>query len=226
MRNSTWWWALIDEICNQRHIMNFPIHKDVTNIFLNNPLLIYLRSTNGENLEIPRVLYHGGSAQSIPFIFVFGPKSSVTGKYGPYYYLGTYKKAVRFAGWTLDYKSYKENNLVIADENGKFIKGGIVRYAVFLGKLKVLLNHPQDVSTGDREFSSKLEDREGLWAKNYDSLYHGRVKINQNSSILWRINPEFITKNFKQQIPLSFHYIDKSSLKVNWDPAYNKYYIE
>ena len=110
---------------------------------------------------------------------------------------------------------------------------GIVRFAVFLGKLKVLLNHPQDTQDNilsekyqkKFDFQLRLEDREGRWAKHYDSLYYGRAKMNRNN-MLWRLNPGYVTKNFNQQIPLTMHIIDKNTLPLNWDPLFDKYYIE
>ena len=233
MRNTQWWWCLIDEICNKRHILNFPVHELVTNLFYNNPILIYLRDTQGYNLPIPRSLYYGSYAQLLPFYFVFGPKLSVKGRYGPYYYMGVYKKAIRYAAWAQDYKSHTHAGIKITDKHGKLLKGGIVRYAVFLGKLKVLLNHPQDPKDDILNklyqkkfgFQLRLEDREGKWAKQYDSLYYGRAKMKEINT-LWRLNAGYVTKNFDQQTPLTMHILDKNTLSLNWDPFYDKYYIE
>lgn len=235
-RNKEWWWSIIDEICNQRQILNFPIHNIVTKLFLSNPILIYLKDTQGLNKPIPRSLYYGRSAQFIPFNFVFGPKPHSGGAYGPYYYLGVYNKAVRYAGWTRVYNYETKGGIEISDQNGKIHKGGIVRFAVFLGnKLKVLLNHPNDKKINKQinpvidkilHFKAKLEDREGKWAKDYDSLYYGRAKIPEANNSPWRMQPGFVTKQFIQQIPLTMHIIDKTTLKTNWDPNYDKYYIE
>lgn len=232
-RDTEWWWCLIDEICNQRHVVNFPIHDSVTNLFLKNPTLIYLKDTKGKQFPIPRALYYGTYAPIAPFYFVFGPKQTVSGRYGPYYYLGSYEKIIRYAGWSPEYTPIKKDNISIADEHGRLIEGGgIIRYAVFLGKLKVLLNHPHDKKHDDLaikdtlDFQLRLEDRDGAWAEHYDSLYYGRAKIGGEPARVWRTNPGFITKNFKQQIPLSMHILDKKTLKTNWDPHYYKYYIQ
>ena len=229
------WWCLLDEICNQKKILNFPIHKIVTNLFLHNPILIYLRDTYGINKPIPRALYYGNSALMIPFNFVFGPKpENINANYGPYYYLGSYRKAIRYGGWTGDYKP--TNNEKITDKNGKWVQGGVVRYAVFLGdNLKVILNHPHDANTEMQDntqlfhllpFKTRLVDPKGTWVKNYTSLYYGRAKIPEIKNGIWRALPGFVTKEFNQQIPLTFHTIDSKTLKVNWDPEYTKYYIK
>ena len=39
------------------------------------------------------------------------------------------------------------------------------------------------------------------------------------------IPPEYILKNFEQQVPLSYHEIDKKTLKPTWDPTHKKYNI-
>ena len=36
---------------------------------------------------------------------------------------------------------------------------------------------------------------------------------------------EYILKNFEQQVPLSYHEIDKKTLKPTWDPTHKKYNI-
>lgn len=219
-RKSRWWWTIIDEICNLKKVMNFPIHYSVTNLFLQNPHLIYLYSKDGEKIEAPRALYYGTEKNIAPFYFIFGPKQTVKGRYGPYYYLGTYNKAIRYTMWDTNYK--RLNN------------GVLLRFAVFLGNLKVLLNHPDDNKekatpeiNKELGFILKMEDKQGLWAKNYSSLYNGRAKIQlTHGTERWRLNPGFITKGFKQQVPLTMHIIDQTTAKKNWDATYEKYYIK
>jgi hypothetical protein len=236
-RGGKLWWTLIDEICNQRKILNFPVHKIVTNLFLHNPLIIYLRNTEGKNKPIPRALFYGNAAQMIPFNFVFGPKPEDTkANYGPYYYLGSYKKAIRYGGWSVYYEKEKRRNHLITDENGKWNKGGIARYAVYLGSdLKVLLNHPLDKTTYTQKdniinkllpFKAKMVDPIGIWAQTYTSLYYGQIKIPELKGGVWRGFPGWVTKDFNQQIPLTFHFINKKTLKPNWDSNYDNYYIE
>ena len=236
-RDDKLWWTLIDEICNHRKILNFPIHKMVTSLFLHNPLIIYLRDMRGKNKPIPRVLFYGNAAQMIPFNFVFGPKQEdVNANYGPYYYLGSYKKAIRYGGWSPYYEKEKKRGELITDVNGKWDKGGIARYAVYLGdKIKVLLNHPLDAETDLSEtklihqilpFKAKIVDPLGIWTQEYSSLYYGKIKIPEIKEGVWRATPGWVTRNFNQQIPLTFHFINKKTLDTNWDSENDKYYIE
>ena len=236
-REDKLWWALIDEICNQRKILNFPIHKIVTTLFLHNPLIIYLRDTKGKNKPIPRALFYGNAAQMIPFNFVFGPKQEdVEANYGPYYYLGSYKKAIRYGGWSPYYEKEKRRGQLITDANGKWDRGGIARYAVYLGSnIKVILNHPLDKETymPDTQlinkilpFKAKIVDPLGIWTLEYTSLYYGQIKIPEIKDGVWRATPGWVTRDFNQQIPLTFHFIDKKTLGINWDSKNDNYYIE
>jgi hypothetical protein len=236
-RDDKLWWVLIDEICNHRKILNFPIDKMVTSLFLHNPLIIYLRDTEGRNKPIPRALFYGNAAQMIPFNFVFGPKQEdVNANYGPYYYLGSYKKAIRYGAWSPYYEKEKKRGELITDVNGKWDRGGIVRYAVYLGGgLKVLLNHPLDANTYTPEanfihkilpFKAKIVDPLGMWARKYSSLYYGKIKIPDIKEGMWRAAPGWVTRDFNQQIPLTFHFIDKKTLGINWDYDNDNYYIE
>ena len=69
---------------------------------------------------------------SLPFILSSDQNKTVSGRYGPYYYLGSYEKIIRYAGWSPEYTPLKKNNVSIADEHGQLIEGGgIIRYAVF-----------------------------------------------------------------------------------------------
>ena len=45
-RNAQKWWVTIDEICNHRNILNFPIHQSVSNLFYQFQTLIYLYENN------------------------------------------------------------------------------------------------------------------------------------------------------------------------------------
>ena len=74
-------------------------------------------------------------------------------------------------------------------------------------------------------FNKKTYKVKGQWTKKYDSLILGNIKY-KNISGYYNINTEFITKNHNQQIPLSLHLLDMSSLKNNWDPTYTKYKIK
>jgi hypothetical protein len=43
-----YWWCLMDEICNKKQVIHYPIHKSAYRLFLSNPNLIYLYESTGE----------------------------------------------------------------------------------------------------------------------------------------------------------------------------------
>uniref|UniRef100_A0A6C0EM86 Uncharacterized protein n=1 Tax=viral metagenome TaxID=1070528 RepID=A0A6C0EM86_9ZZZZ len=216
-QSSNLWWVLIDEICNHRKSLNFPIHKSVTSLFYMNPILIYLKQKT-KNIDIPTVGYYGNYYKFLPIIASLGQKPTTWPdlEFGPYFYFTSYEGAFRYAGWTSNYKQRNVYDKEIADENGKLSKGGIIRFALFMEKTHVLLDMKNS------KISTYMHKNE--WAKHYDSLYLGRVpRINGS---VWHMNPRHVVKTFDQQLPLSLHLVDMDSLKDIWDPLYTGYQIE
>jgi hypothetical protein len=211
------WWVLMDEICNHRKSLNFSIHHSVTSLFYKNPILIYLRQ-NSKHVDIPIVAYYGNYYKFLPIMASLGQKPTTWPnlEFGPFFYFTNYTGAFRYAGWTKNYKQRKVYGKEIADENGKIIKGGIIRFALFMDKTKVLLD--TKTSKVDKYINNSK------WQKHYDSLYLGRVpRINGS---VWHMNPRYVVQKFEQQLPLSLHLVDMKSLKDTWDPVYTGYQIE
>ena len=76
--------------------------------------------------------------------------------------------------------------------------------------------------------NTKVKDyiykEKATWINDYDSLYLEIIpRINDS---VWKINPTFVVKKYQQQIPLSMHLVDMSSLKPTWDPLYDGYKIQ
>ena len=218
-KSSSLWWVMIDEICNHKKSLYFPIHKSVANLFYKNPILIYLMQ-NSKRIDIPIAAYYGNYYKFLPIIASLGQKPSTWpgGEFGPFFYFTDYIGAFRYAGWTKNYEKRKVYGIQIADENGKIIKGGIIRFALFMEKTQVLLNMK------DSKITDYINKKDNKWTQHYQSLYLGRIPYINGS--VWRMNPEFVVKEFEQQIPLSMHLVDMSSLKATWDPLYTGYRIE
>ena len=62
------------------------------------------------------------------------------------------------------------------------------------------------------------------WAKKYDSIIISNYKY-KNLEGYYQINSSFVTKSFDSFTSLSYHLIDKKSLKPVWDPFYKNYSI-
>jgi len=220
------WWVTIDEICNHKCLMKFPIHKTVFKIFFKFPQLIYLLNKNNQKLEIPIIGYWGGIKNQLPMTAVFGARKHRSSIYGPFYYFGSYNSAIRYATFDSLYKPcIKKNNKVITNKEGKYKQGGIIRFILFLGNLKVLINHPNDITEQtSKNIFKDIIDVNNQWSEKYDSLIVGRAPL--ANGFLFRQTVRIIVKKFNQQHPLSIHLLDMKSTKRTWDPVYNKYYIQ
>tara|TARA_A100001015_G_scaffold286667_1_gene355622 strand:- start:735 stop:1817 length:1083 start_codon:yes stop_codon:yes gene_type:complete len=233
-RDDTYWWCLIDEICNHNKIINFPIHIDCYQLFYKHPSLIYLKQ-NKKNIDIPIIGYYGDTIELIDYVSALGLRASQYRTFGPYYYFTSYVKAIAWGGWTSNYKKRIILDKKITDENGKYKQGGIIRFALFLNKNYVVLYQKNniyydlihDLNNADRKNHDKKVSTAGLskWTNDYDSLILGNIKYTKLSGY-FNINTEIILKNFNQQIGLSTHLIDTKSLKTNWDPLYENYLIK
>lgn len=228
-RNDKTWLVLIDEIVNSRRICNFEIHEGVSNFFYKFPEFSLLHDENDNAIEAPVVCYNGMHKSKLKFTSIFGiGKSENEGIAGPYYYFTTYQKSIKHGGW-----SKKEKDGI---GNGEKITGGIVRFAIFLGSAKVSLNYPSDEIDNSLYKNQKLKDNEnpteiqtmritdydGKWAEEHDSIYIGNLELDDGRVLTE--GPYWVVKDYGQQTPLSFHYIDKTMLGKVWNESDN-YYI-
>tara|TARA_Y100000591_G_scaffold271775_1_gene247049 strand:+ start:9071 stop:10246 length:1176 start_codon:yes stop_codon:yes gene_type:complete len=228
-KDNKFWWCLIDEICNHRKLLNFNIHESTTNLFLKYPDLIFLKNKQKENIEVPKVVYKGDNFNLMPYLFIIGQKSATNALFGPFYYFTNYFESFRRGAWSTNYKMVKMNNKLITDENGKYKRGGIIRYLVYFSKQRVVLNTKNDLFKksvlNDINDPTSFKQRKniGKWAKSYDSLFANKVKIDKDT--YFNHHPFYIIKNLENIRALSIHEIDMSTVKTNWDPLYTKYNI-
>ena len=247
-RKSNFWWCLGEELVNFKKVLNFPVSSVTSNLLLKNPSLLYLiNNKTKEKYEVPSIGFHGTYYGLLPTIVSLGlNKSTLYPMMGRYYYFGTFRKAVRYAGWTSTYKSREIAGKKIADNQGLYEKGGIIRFAIFLGRMKAFLNHPDDdTDYSDRYYKRikenprdkkyqdlllRLHDHEGKWSKEYDSVYLGRAKLDNGG--MFMKNPEFIVKEYNQHNILTYHTLDKKTLaydtrkgKYYWDASNENYNI-
>jgi hypothetical protein len=173
----------------------------------------------------------------LKFTAIFGTgKSENEGIVGPYYYFTSYQKAIKNGGWSKNEMDEVRNGKKITEEHGKYNQGGIVRFAIFLGSSKVSLNYPKDEIDESLYKSQKVKDNEssieiqtmritdydGKWTEEHDSIYIGNLELDDGRGLTE--GPYWVVKEYDQQIPLSFHYIDKRMLGKVWNDNDN-YYI-
>ena len=87
----------------------------------------------------------------------------------------------------------------------------IVRYALFLGKTNALFNRSSDPKRGPNPLTTRLYDKMGEWAKDFDSLYVGKVKLSDGK--YHTKQPIIVLKDFNQHHVLSWHYMNKKYIK-------------
>ena len=190
------WLSLMDEIINYNNICNFQIESTVSTLFLNNNQLLILHDTCGNPYETPIVAFSGQHDSLLNFTFVFGV--SDIDKSGNYYFTD-YQHSIKNGGWSkTGLPEIKYGKLITENEHGKYIKGGIVRFVLFLGK-NGIINNTELLTTN--------------WTTEFDSIYYNRLGT-----------PTWIVSKLEQQYPLSYHYIDKKSLSASFN-ANDVYFI-
>jgi len=197
------WFVLPDEILNTEHVCNIPIQDDVIKFFLNHSSFLYLYDENGNEIETPTVVYSGTHAKDVYFQYLFGnTKMNKEDIMGIQYYFTDFIHAVREGGWSKDYKAeYKYDKLITEKDGGKYIKGGVIRYAIFLGNCFYKIDNDDD----------KVEKEDDtIWESGYDSVFFPIVKKDETSKK--KNFPLYVVKYYKNQISLSYHFIDKQYL--------------
>jgi hypothetical protein len=133
---------------------------------------------------------------------------------GPYYYFKNY------------YNAFEEAGSLITDNK----KMGLVRFAVFTGNVKYIENYPNDpvdeseikkqrlqdanLDQNIERLTMRISDHDGKWAENYDSAYLGNVELDDGNYLNKQI---IVVKEYDQEMPLSYHYINKNTLKGEKD---------
>ena len=206
---NTVWLALLDEILNHKHLCNMIIHYKLANFFTLNEDFCFLLDENNRSYEIPVVGYVGKPESKLNFTYTFGQTmDNKTGVLGPFYYFSNYLNAF--------------------DDAVKFNDGkqGLVRFALFLGNTKYIENQQNDNIDDSEIMSQRLEDdtldqthewltmritdHDGKWSESYNSAYLGYIELD-NGTFLNR--PTIVLKEYNQQMPLSYHYVNKKTLK-------------
>jgi len=212
-------WCLVSEIVNIRRYLNMQISLDVTNFFLNNTEFIYLYHTNGTVFDTPTIGYHGNYYKKIALVAAIGLKREPPqASFGSFYYFGNYERAIRFSIWTNNRKSMKiQGKLITVDEKGKYTRGGLVRFALFLGNTTAIIKMRDDKSFDKYETFYK----KGIWIYDYDTVIQGKKHMEYKGENIV-LQPQIIIKSFEQQLPLSYYYIDtKQKLDIdNLDKVY------
>ena len=229
-KDASYWLVLVDEIVNKKRVCNIEIDKKVTDFFLNNSDFLYFKNSKKEQIEIPSVVYSGTQEKLLYFTYMFGKtKDYANSLLGTSYYFTNYENAIRQGGWSKNYtREYKYGKEITENETGKYIKGGIIRYALFLGECLLKENMEnddidmsevknmkmeKDNNECDYEYEKmtlRISDYDATWKNNYDSVFLGKIELDNGKLLL--DTPMYVIKDFNNQTPLSYHIINKKSL--------------
>jgi len=237
--------TLMDEIVNHQSICNFKIDEEVVDFFMNHPNFVYLVDADEYYIETPIVVYAGCNYNHLEFSSIFGISTSKPESLmGPYYYFTDYQNAIKAGGWVnkeIQNKLKKSTQKMVEyDEHGRFMKGGLIRFAIFPGNTKVTTNclenstdksqitqNMLELDSSTMEYKNarnaiRFSDRDALWTQKYDSVYVGPMGLDNGET--YQEAPLWVLKDYEQQIPLTIHSIDKRTLKETWSRG-DKYYI-
>ena len=227
--------ALMDEIINHKHICHIPINPALSDFFSKHDFLCFLYDIECNcPYEIPVVGFVGKpTMEQTQFTFTFGENVQPNPRpFGPYFYFTDFTNAIRQGGWSIDdVREYRHHKII--NSNGKYIQGGLVRFALFTECIHYVENRETDKEDAselkqqqrklkqiEEALTSRITDYDGLWSTNYDSVYIGIVELDDGT--YYKDGPLLVIKNYAQQIPLSYHYINTSMLENTFNP--NIYY--
>ena len=200
------WPVLVDEIMNHKKVCDIPIHDEVITFFNRNPHLLFLENKKGQVWETPVVGYYGTNKKDLDYVTLISvPCERKDALMGPHHYYTTYEGAI------------KQGKDSITDKH-KYC--GITRHALILGKTMIPMNMPNDPidesqmkqqllkedRTNKTRLTMRISDHDSNWTKYYDSVYIGKVELD-DGSILVEF-PQWIVHRFDDKVMLSWHMID------------------
>ena len=232
--NNRWFWTLSTEIFNERQMMQFAISDEVVSFFNRHSTVMQLKM-NGRVLESPSALYAGKHFNYVSYMAEFGvKKASTRAHFGPYYYFVSFSGAMRYACYSMGFEPHvlDDGTSLTTNAHGKHTRGGIVRFAVFLGRCRAFfMNGDEDRSELSMYWANQdpfvkaklaLRDINGDWTRSFNSAYVGEYELNIGGKTKNRI-PNWTIKDYDNQIPLSCHEIDMKSVPNEYDSEFANY---
>ncbi|NCA21326.1 MAG: hypothetical protein EBS86_09345 [Crocinitomicaceae bacterium] len=150
--------VLAEEIINKQSVFDYAINAIVYDFFVNKyNEFLFLTDARGKLYEPPCVVYYGDEKNGGDFAAAFGVSpSSRDALVGPYYYFTDYENAVKNSRRHPSKQSVHKYSKRISDDSGVYYdKGRVLRFALFLGNTKIVMNHPDD-PTDESETKKQL----------------------------------------------------------------------
>lgn len=251
--NTRWWWTLSSEIFNDHVMMNYPISDAVVSFFSSNALIMQLK-LNGRVLESPSACYAGKHFNYISYMAAFGmKKASTRAHFGPYYYFVGFMDSMRHACYSIrpphvenigtgpkqklrfDPHTLANGTSLTVNEFGKHGKGGMVRFAVFLGRCRAFfLNGDEDRSELSMYWANQdplvkaklaLRDINGNWTSHFNSAYVGEYVFNDADEKQKKRAAGWTIKEYDNQTPMSCHEVEVTNVPDEYDPEFTDYIV-
>jgi len=199
-RNTLTWFALPSEIINQKKICNIDVDEETVELFSSIPEISILRDTQtNKPFILPDVVYTGGEKKEVEFNSIFCKPArkinSTNGKY--YYFYRSFKDVVKEGGWssTPSIRYNMSNRQIVENEYGRYISGGINRYALFIeGKLYIEDN--SEISLTDETIEKYYPEPTIIVGFNSENI----------------CSPDILVKEYNSFYPLSYHDLNKRLL--------------
>ena len=230
-----YYYLLMDDIVNLKKYYGIPVADAVSKFFIKNDQFIFLVDEQDAIIEIPISGFRGEYYKKIGLLAGLGmPRSGPYASLGPHFYFGDFDRSLRFAAITLNGKSKEVMGEKLTIGNSPvFTKGGMVKYALFMGNSKVMLNLKHDIKDDSYEsliLASKrkfikdtlsLRDSAGKWAGQFDSVIQPELRIlDRDLGIVRNLDPQFILKTFEQQVPLDYAYFKTDNITKNKETGF------
>ena len=222
-RTTSTWFVLPSEIINTGEICNIEIDEMVIELFTNIPELgILTNPNNNEKYMIPDCVYTGGDHKNVIFNSVFGNNKmkAYTNSSEYYYFYRSFNDAIKDGGWITNggtniinknIKSHIQspsNRILVENEYGRYICGGINRYALFPeGKIYIETN--KEFSLTDNDITTVYQEPVII------ICYSGEHDI----------KPDILVKDYDYFVSLSYHILDKTLLGEKYIYENNKTYM-
>jgi len=222
-RTTDTWFILPSEIINTTEVCNIPVDDMVIDLFTKFPELGILKNNKThEPYMLPDAVYTGGEHKNVVFNSVFGNAKTkeycVNSEY--YYFYRSFNDAIKDGGWNkyggtqfinrsdkLHFQS-PSNRLLVDNEYGRYIKGGINRYALFPeGKIHIEIQ--RELSLSEKEIE----------------MFYPEPVITICYSNEHEIKPDVLVKEYDYSVSLSYHILDKSLLGEKYISENNKSYM-
>ena len=192
-RNSEHWFLLPSEVINSKSICNILVDQTSVDMFIKYAPTITLLHSNDDHkpYSLPEAVYSGNEYGEVEFNSIFGQRKrenhSIGGKYFSFYV--DFNDAVLEGGWIknggtnhidINDKEVTHNlsgTLLVDNEYGRYIKGGINRYALFIDS--PTLNDSRDIKDDEIKYIT-VHNRGMIVTKCYENFkplsYHGLNK--------------------------------------------------